>query len=125
MSLLLDARASVREGALRMLQKLDRSDLARHHPALLLLGLLDLVPDVRRSSIRTLCRLPPKSLAPHAAEVLRMLWDSDNWVRRTALEEITEMLEKFQSPSLKEQLRRAAVDACTGQGVLGTMRRGT
>jgi hypothetical protein len=124
MSLLRDPRAGVREYALRTLQRLGPSELARQHPALLLLGLLDPVAEVRRTTLETLCSLPVESLAPHAAEVLRMLWDFDELVRETAMDKAWTMLDNFQAPALKEQLRRAAVEACTGDGVLGTMRRG-
>jgi HEAT repeat protein len=118
MSLLLDPDAGVRESALRTLWKLDPSDLARQHPALLLLGLLDQVPAVRCAAMWL---LPLDRLAHHAAEVLRMLWDSDASVRETALQVTEGMIEKLQVPALKEQLRLAAIKACTGGGVLGTL----
>jgi HEAT repeat protein len=123
LSLLLDPSAGLRESALRMLCKLDPSELAKKHPALLVLGLLDPVAEVRKAALQTVCGLPAESLAPQAAEVLRMLWDSDELVREKAMEETKRMLDNFQAPALKEQLRRAAVNACIGDGVLGTLRR--
>jgi HEAT repeat protein len=122
MSMLLDRNVGVRERAICTLQKLDPSELAKRDPALLLLGLLDRVAAVRRGAVETLCRLPHGRLTPHAAEVLRMLWDPDRRVRQTAMVETRRMIENFQAPALKEQLRRAAVDACTGDGVLETLR---
>jgi hypothetical protein len=78
--------------------------------------------EVGKAALQTLCRLPPDSLAPPAAEVLRTLWDSDKMVQSLAVGESKRMLKDFQAPALKEQLRRAAVDACIGDGVLGTLR---
>jgi HEAT repeat protein len=123
MSMIVDPHASLREKALRTVQKLDPADLAKEHPALLLLGLLDPKAEVRSAAVCALCALPRESLALHAAEVLRMLWDSHKLVRQTAVKEAENMLEKLQAPELKQQLRRAAVDACKGGGVLGTLRR--
>jgi vesicle coat complex subunit len=121
-SMLLDRHAVVRESALRTLCKLDPSELAKENSALLVLGLLDSVPAVRRAAMRALCRLPPESLAPHAAEVLRMLLDPAASVQQKAVRETERMVKTFQAPVLKEQLRRAAVEACTSDGVLGTLR---
>jgi HEAT repeat protein len=122
MSLLFDTHAGVRASASATLAKLDPSELAKKNPALLQLGLLDPVPAVRRAALRNLCGLPPENLAPHAAEVLRMLWDSDASVQHEAMHETERMLKNLQTPALKEQLRRAAVDACIGDGMLGRLR---
>jgi hypothetical protein len=111
MSLLLDPSAGVRKRASGLLAKLDPSELATKNPALLLLGLLDPEVTMRTAALYTLCRLPLESLALHAAKVLRMLWDSDGLVRERAMAETERMLKNFQAPALKEQLRRAAVEA--------------
>jgi hypothetical protein len=72
--------------------------------------------------MQTLCRLPLENLALHAGAVLRMLWDSDLSVRGTAVSQAMRMLKVLTAPALKEQLRHAALDACTGGGALGTLR---
>jgi hypothetical protein len=116
MSLAHGRDARVRAGAFRTLSKLEPAELTKNLPALLLAGLIDRDDTVRCAAIGTVCRLPPDVLAPHAARVLRMLWDSHELVRDEAMQRTKEMLDQFQAPQLREQLRRAAVDACTAGG---------
>jgi hypothetical protein len=122
MSLLRDPRASVKERVVYMLLKLDASDLAKLDPALLLPALLNAAVGVRLGALQLVCRPPPERLAPCAAEVLRMLWDSNDQVREVAMDGTLLMLKTFQTPAMKEQLRCAAVDACTRRELLGTLR---
>jgi HEAT repeat protein len=102
----------VRAGAFRTLAKLEPADLAKSLPEPLLKGLTDPDESVRRAAIGAVCRLPPDVLAPNAAQVLRMLWDSSWLVREEAMQRTGEMLSQLRASPLREQLRRAAVEAC-------------
>jgi HEAT repeat protein len=87
--------------------------LAKTCTELLLVGLTDRAHGVRCAAINTLCRLPPDALLPHAAKVLRMLWDLHSDVREAAMQRAEEMRSQFgAAPQLREQLRRAALEAC-------------
>jgi hypothetical protein len=108
-----DPDTRVRAGAFRTLSKLEPAELAKTLPALLLAGLIDREQTVRCAAICTMCRLPPDVLGPHGARVLRMLWDPHRSVRDEAMQRIEKLLDGFQAPQLREQLRRAAIHAYT------------
>jgi hypothetical protein len=114
MSLTRDSDHRVRASAFRTLSKLEPAELAKIVPALLLAGLIDRDSAVRCAAIGTVCRLPPDVLAPHVARVMRRLWDPESNVREVAMEGIEEMRSQFgAAPKLRQQLRSAAIEACT------------
>jgi hypothetical protein len=113
MELTCDSDTCVQAGAFRTLSKLEPAELGKIPTKELLPGLLHPEPSVHGGAIGALCKLPPDVLAPHAAQVLLMLWDPDSSVRELAMQKAEEMRCQFgATPQLRQQLRGAAVDAC-------------